>query len=591
MAGYSENTIQDVINSNDIVNIISEYVTLKRAGRNYMGLCPFHREKTPSFVVSPDKQIYHCFGCGEGGNVISFVMKIENIEFIEALEKLAIKAGIELKPINTGYVDNNKDVKEKIFKINQEAANYWYKNLYSTKGKVALDYLYKRKLDDETIKKFGLGYSNNINEMFEYLKSKGFTENEILKSVIVEKKETRYVDKFRNRLMFPIVDTKDRVIAFGGRVMDDSKPKYINSPDTLIYSKSRNLYGLNIVKKQKLEKILIVEGYMDTISVHQRGISIAVASLGTALTEEQARLLKRYSTEVVIGYDADSAGQAATLRGLDILNNAGCIVKVLRLDTNDVKDPDEYIIKYGSGRFNNLINSAITLVEFKLQILLNKYNIDIVDEKIKFLNEMAVVLASINNEIERDVYVKQISEKTGISSEPIYAQINKIQFKFSNDMKNMQKTNYINIKKVTKDDNVIDKLEKYLIFLLLEKNKDIYNKIKEKISVEDITNDKYRGIIQKLYSFYENEYNANIDIVSLFKNDEEIQIVTSTICLEYSIDNINKIINDLYKNIQKNKLENEKSEILNKLKQENIKDKQQELEKQLSQILIKINKL
>lgn len=590
MAIYSEDAIEEVINSNDIVDIVSGYVQLKRAGRNYMGLCPFHREKTPSFVVSPDKQIYHCFGCGQGGNVISFIMKIENLEFVDALEYLANRVGIELKPIKTNFVDKNKDIKDRIYAINLQAANYFYMNLYSPSGKKALEYLYKRKLDDNTIKKFGLGYSNNINEMFNFLRSKGFSEEEILKSAIVEKKENRYVDKFRNRLMFPIIDIKDRIIAFGGRVMDDSKPKYINSPETLVYSKGKTLFALNIAKREKFDKILIVEGYMDTISLHQRGISNVIASLGTALTQEQAKLIRKYTTNVIIGYDSDSAGQAATLRGLDILNSVGCDVKVLKLDADDVKDPDEYIIKYGSGRFNRVIDNALTLVEFKLQILINKFNLDKVDEKIKFLNEMAKVLASISNDIERDVYVNKISKMTGISVEPINAEINKLRFKYDTDLKNVNMSRtviQVNRQNIKKDLTLTDKVEKYIIFLLLEKDINIYNKLKERIKVEDIRNDKYREIINKLYNYYSE--NNTSDIMSIF-NEEQTNIITSTICLNYSIDNIDKTIDDIYKTVRKTKLQDRKDEILSLLKDSTV-DNKLELEKELSDILISLSKI
>ncbi len=590
MAIYSEDSIEEVINSNDIVDIVSGYVQLKRAGRNYMGLCPFHREKTPSFVVSPDKQIYHCFGCGQGGNVLGFIMKLENLEFVDALEFLANRAGIDLKPIKTNFVDKNKDIKDRIYAINLEAANHFYMNLYSTKGKEALEYLYKRKLDDNTIKKFGLGYSNNTNEMFEFLKSKGFTEDEILKSAIVEKKENRYVDKFRNRLMFPITDIRDRVIAFGGRVMDDSKPKYINSPETLVYSKGKTLFALNIAKREKLDKVLIVEGYMDTISLHQRGISNVIASLGTALTQEQAKLIRKYTTNVIISYDSDSAGQAATLRGLDILNSVGCEVKVLKLDADDVKDPDEYIIKYGSGRFNKVIENALTLVEFKLQLLINKFNLDKVDEKIKFLNEMANVLASISNDIERDVYVNKISKMTGISVEPINAEINKLRFKYESDLKNVNVSRPIipvNRANIKKDLTLTDKVEKYIIFLLLEKDINIYDKLKEKIKVENIRNDKYRDVVRKLYEYYES--NSNNDIMAIFEEDE-MNIITSTICLNYSIDNIDKTIDDIYKTVKKTKLLDRKQEILEKLKENQVEGKE-ELEKELSDILISLSKI
>ena len=593
MAIYSEDLIQEIINANDIVEVVSGYVQLKRAGRNYTGLCPFHKEKTPSFMVSPDKQIYHCFGCGEGGNVITFTMKTEGLEFVEALEMLAQRVGITLKSSGSIYDQKNKEEKSRIFALNVEVANHFYKNLYSQEGKIALEYLYNRKLDDDTIKKFGLGFSVNRNEMYEYLKSKGFTENEILKSAIVEKKENRYVDKFRNRLMFPIVDTRDRVIAFGGRVLDNTKPKYINSPDTVIYNKGKNLFALNVVKRQRVDRILIVEGYMDTISLHQRGVGNVVASLGTALTIEQAKLLSRYTKEIIVGYDSDEAGQAATLRGLDILTSVGCNVKVLQLDASDVKDPDEYIIKYGSGRFNKLLDNAITLVEYKLKLLLKKYDISKIDEKIKFLNEMAKILASIDNDIEVDAYVKKVSEYTAITEQPIYAEINKLKFKYSNDLKNISTTQkWVSLKSKKKEQNVnvMQKAELYIIFLLLEKDVEIYNTIKKYINLEYIEDKKYRELIEILYSYYENELYKKMDVYQLFSEEEDLKILSSTISLEYSKDNIDKIIEDISKTLNKNRLEKRKNEITQLIASGN-GDNIYDLEKELSQILIDIKKI
>ncbi|MDD4066746.1 MAG: DNA primase [Clostridia bacterium] len=587
MASYSENTIQEVIGSNDIVEVVSSYVQLKRAGRNYTGLCPFHKEKTPSFVVSPDKQIFHCFGCGEGGNVISFIMRIEGLEFVDALEFLASRAGMVIQSINnTNYVDKNKDIKNRIYEINKEAANHFYTNIYSPQGKIALDYLYNRKLDDNTIKKFGLGYSLNTNEMFQYLKTKGFTEDEILKSAVVEKKDVRYVDKFRNRLMFPIIDEKGRIIAFGGRVLDKSLPKYINSPDTLVYSKGKTLYAYNLVKKEHFDKVLIVEGYMDVISLHQREVNNVVASLGTALTIEQAKLLK--NKQVVLGYDADSAGQAAILRGLDILKDNGCEANVLKLDAGDVKDPDEYIIKYGSARFKKLIDNAITLVEFKLQVLLQQYNIEKIDEKVKFLNEMAKILAKLDNDIELDVYVTKIANDTNISKDAIVAEVNKIKFKYSNDLKNVNNVYAIrNVKNVQQEVNTIDNLSKYVIYLLLENNVDIFIKIKDNIQLEDIENEEIRNIIKKLYKYYENKQYEEIDIQQLF-SEQELNIISSTISLECNVINYEQTVLDIAKNIKIYKLQRRKEEIM-KLLLEDADNK--ELLEELNKILIKIKSI
>lgn len=306
MIRYSDELIDEIRNSNDIVDIVSQYVVLKRSGRNFMGLCPFHKEKSPSFCVSPDKQIFHCFGCGIGGNVIRFISKIENLDFKPTLELLAEKSGIILPSLESGQDESKLKLKEKVYQINKFTAKYFHENLYKPNAKIAQEYVKKRKLDNDTLKTFSIGFSTNFDELYKALKEQGFTDEEVLASSLVGKsKSGQYYDKFKSRLMFPIKDIQDRVIAFGGRVLDDSKPKYINSPENIVYSKGRQLFGLNIAKKSGSNKIIIVEGYMDAISLYQRGITNVVASLGTALTEAQGRLLRKYASQIIIGYDQD----------------------------------------------------------------------------------------------------------------------------------------------------------------------------------------------------------------------------------------------------------------------------------------------
>ncbi len=306
MIRYSDELIDEIRNSNDIVDVISQYVVLKRSGRNFFGLCPFHKEKSPSFSVSPDKQIFHCFGCGVGGNVIHFVSKIDNLDFKQTIEVLAERAGITLPTIENGQEAERIRLKEKVYQINKFTALYFHENLYKPNAKQAQEYVKKRKLDNNTLQAFQIGFSTNYDELYQALKKQGFSDEEILASSLVGKSQKgQFYDKFKARLMFPIKDIQDRVIAFGGRVLDDSKPKYINSPENIVYSKGRQLFGLNIAKKSGKDKIIIVEGYMDAISLYQRGITNVVASLGTALTEAQGRLLRKYAGQVIIGYDAD----------------------------------------------------------------------------------------------------------------------------------------------------------------------------------------------------------------------------------------------------------------------------------------------
>lgn len=307
MVHYSDELIEDIRNSNDIVDIISQYVVLKRSGRNFFGVCPFHKEKTPSFSVSPDKQIFHCFGCGVGGNVIHFISKIENVNFIESLQILAERANIKLPTLDGSEDSKRQELKEKVYEINKEAALFYHEELYKPTAKIAQEYVKKRKLDNNALKTYTIGYAASSSNLYKYLKSKGFTDEEILASDLVNRKQNSFVDRFRNRLIFPIQDVRNRYIAFGGRVLDNSLPKYINSPENIVYSKARNLYGLNIAKNAKLEKLLIVEGYMDVVSLHQRGIENVVASCGTALTEAQGRLLRKYAEKIIISYDSDGA--------------------------------------------------------------------------------------------------------------------------------------------------------------------------------------------------------------------------------------------------------------------------------------------
>ena len=405
MARYNDEIINEVRNSNNILDVVSQYVVLKRSGRSYSGLCPFHREKSPSFFVSPDKQIFHCFGCGEGGDVFGFIRKIENVTFKEAVEQLAERAHIALPTL----VNDEKEMKlqqlrDKVYKINSIASNFYQKNLLTPRAKQAQEYVRKRKMDRYTLETFGIGFAGSFDELYQELKKEGFNDEEILASKLVLKSEKngRMYDAFRNRLMFTIRDVRDRVIAFGGRALDDSKPKYINSPDTVVYNKGRHLFALNIAKKSKEKSIILVEGYMDAISLHQRDVHNVVASLGTALTEQQARLLNGFE-KVIIGYDADSAGQGATQRGLEILQTLGYDIRILQI--SGAKDPDEFILKYGSGQMKNAMENAISLVEFKVKKLKETLNLDNVSDKIKFLNETSKILLKVENDIEKEVYI------------------------------------------------------------------------------------------------------------------------------------------------------------------------------------------
>ena len=594
MVRYSEELIEEIKNSNDIVDVISQYVILKRSGRNFFGLCPFHKEKSPSFSVSPDKQIFHCFGCGVGGNVIHFVSKIENIDFRETIELLANRANITLPTLDNSYQDNKRAIlKSKVYEINEIAAKFYHENLYRPTSKEAQNYIKKRKLDNRTLKSFLIGYSGNFDELYRVLKQRGYTEEEILASSLVNKTDNgRFIDRFRRRLMIPIQDTTGRFIAFGGRVLDDSKPKYINSPENIVYSKGRNLFGLNIAKKGDTKKIIIVEGYMDAISLYQRGITNVVASLGTALTEQQGRLLRKNSEQVIIGYDADGAGQAATLRGLEILQNMGCDIRVLQI--YGAKDPDEFIIKYGPERFQKCVDNAISLVEFKVKILKQNLNIENVNDKIKFLNEIAKILSKVDNNMEKEIYVDKISKEYGISKEAIYGEVNKLIYNKSSEKKVLERPlikSYIQNKQEEKIDDSIIKREKMVIYILINNPKESYSSIKDKITVDDIKSDINKKIISKIYEQYEKESFNNI--IDLFEEEAVVNYLSGIMADDFGISDINKCIEDLLNIYNKEKLINTRNSIIKKLENTNnmTTEEIKALEEKLNETILKLAKV
>ncbi len=422
MAYLKEEIIDEIKERSDIVQIISEYVTLKSMGSNFKANCPFHSEKTPSFVVSQTKQMYKCFGCGEGGDVINFIMKVENVDFSEALKILADKAGIRLEEYSDETQKAVANEKQRLIQINTEAAKYFFNMLWN-KNQGVLNYFAKRGLDGKTIKGFGLGYSGTSwNGLTDYLKSKGYGQKDIIASGLItqRKKGDGYRDRFINRVMFPIFDHRGMVIGFGGRVIDDSMPKYLNSPETPVFNKRYNLYGLNFAKKvlrARKDPIIIVEGYMDVTALHQFGIKNSVASLGTALTKQQAVLLKRFTDEVIISYDNDSAGINATLRGMDILKENGLSVRVLNL--KDSKDPDDYIRKNGVEAFKDEIENAVSFTQFKIDVLRKSSHMESREGKALFCREVAKILKDVESPVEAEYHIKRISEETGISVEAI----------------------------------------------------------------------------------------------------------------------------------------------------------------------------
>ncbi len=592
MARYSEEILNEVRQSNDIVDVISQYVHLKRSGRNFFGLCPFHNEKSPSFSVSPDKQIFHCFGCGVGGNVITFVSQIEGLNFVETVQMLAERANIQLPTLQNNGDTQREILKDKVYKVNEFTAEYYHQNLYKPQAKMAQEYVKKRQLTNETLKSFRIGFSGKFDELYQELKKQGFQEQEILESGLVNKNERgQYIDRYRNRLMFPICDARGRVIAFGGRVLDDSKPKYINSPENVVYSKGRHLFGLNVAKKGDTKKLLIVEGYMDVISLHQRGITNVVAPLGTALTEQQGWLLRKNSEQIILSFDSDDAGIKAKLRAIDILQNMGCDLRVIQLE--GAKDPDEYILKYGNIRFQNAVDKAFSVVEFKVKILKKELNLDNTNDKIKFLNEIAKLISKVDNTMEREVYIEKIAKEYDISKEAIYAEVNKLTYKNDKSEKILEKAKpVITHKKVeTKEvPQAIKRRENTIISILLSGDLSIFEIIKQNIKPEDFQDKINHEIAKKLYEEFE-KGNSNINgIIDTLEQEQQNQI-TMIMAEDYEIEDLEKAIDDIIQAYKRDKLNNRKLEILELLEQTSNNEEKKELEKELSNIIITLARI
>ncbi|EYE88131.1 DNA primase [Fervidicella metallireducens AeB] len=553
--------IEKVIQNSDIVEIISEFVSLKQSGRNFMGICPFHGDKGPSLSVSREKQLFHCFGCGASGNVIGFLMKIRNIDFLDALKILAERSGVKIEyDLKDPKALKEETIKDKIYQINIEAARFFFANLKNNKK--ALAYLKNREINEKTIKKFGLGYSEpDWNALQKYMKSKGYSDDLLFKAGLLSKKNENYYDKFRDRLMFPVFDIKGRVIGFGGRVFDDSKPKYLNSPETPVFTKGTNLYGLNFTLKTGIpEYIIIVEGYMDCISLHQWGINNAVASLGTALTTEQAKLLKRYSKKIYICYDSDVAGKMATLRGLDTLSNVGCEVKVVNIDNG--KDPDEYIKLFGVASFLKLIDEAMPILDYKISMAKAGKNLKEAKDKSKFVSEVADILSNVNDEITIQAYASKIYDQTGINLNAILGEVVKNK-KFNANREN----NKMDIRYNNTSGNIYNiepgykKAERWLIkFSLINDN--FFEYIKSNLQPSEFVSESYRGTYEYIINC--KEKNEEIDINSYLtklNNQDDISDI-SLILLDEKYDNGGlETIDDFIKTIKRYNLENKINEI------------------------------
>lgn len=557
----SEEIIQKIKEQNDIVDIVSESIQLKRTGRNFVGICPFHNEKTPSFSVSQDKQIYKCFGCGEAGNVITFVMKTQNIPFIEALKYLADKANIDLNLQGTNNVQRDKS--ERLYKINVEAARYYFNNLQ--KEKKVIEYFTGRGILSSTIRKFGLGYApKGWTNLINYLKSKGYSELDLLNAgLIIRGKNNSSYDRFRDRVIFPVFDYKGKVIGFGGRVLDNSKPKYLNSPETEIFKKGTNLYGLNFaLRNLKDRTLIIVEGYMDCISLHQYGITNVVASLGTALTPEQAKLLKRYADKIIISYDTDLAGRSATIRGLKILKKEGFDLRVLTVPQG--KDPDEFIRNNGKDAFIDHINKSLPFVDYRIKMA--KYGMDLKDKEmlIKYINKACGIISELDP-IEMDVYVKKLSEETGIKEQAIYDMLTE------KSQKNVKTPQYVYTEKYFGQKLYLEpayvKAERNLLKIMC---RDItyYRYITNILDKEDLILDSHKKIFSLICENIENDIENIEQHIEAKCDDVESSKEWINVCQIELLDeeNYRELINDYIKEVEKFKLEESKKEIMNKIK-------------------------
>ena len=520
MPYYSDELIEEVRSRNDIVDVIGSYVRLKKKGSTYFGLCPFHNEKTGSFSVSPNKQMYYCFGCGAGGNVFTFLMQYENFTFGEAMQSLADRVGIELPQQEmTSAQRREADRRTRLLEINKEAAKYFYTLLRSPRGQKAYQYFKKRELSDETMQKFGLGYSDQYSDdLYRYLRKKGYDDDILKDSGLITIDEVRGGhDKFWNRAMFPIMDVHNRVIGFGGRVMGDGEPKYLNSPETRIFDKSRNLYGLNIARTTRKNQLLLCEGYMDVIALHQAGFDNAVASLGTALTSGHANLLKRYTKEVYLTYDSDGASVKAALRAIPILKEVGIVTKVINM--RPYKDPDEFIKALGAEEYQKRLDEAENSFLFEIRIMQENYDMNDPESKTAFYNEIAQKLLGFSEELERNNYIEAVAEKYQIGFDNLRKLVNNLAVKGGLVREHTPLKSGINENK--KKEDGMKQSQKLLLTWLIEDTR-LFGAIKGLITVEDFTEELYHRVATELFAQYEADGSVNpAQIISRFPEADE----------------------------------------------------------------------
>ena len=579
---YPEEIIEEVRQRNDIVDIISSYVKLKKTGSNYMGLCPFHSEKSPSFPVSGSKQMYHCFGCGVGGNVFTFVMEYENYSFVEAVQYLADRSGVQLPKVEmTPEAKRQADIRNRILEVNKEAAKYYVYQLHTRQGQKALDYLKGRELSDDTILKFGLGFSNKYSDdLYQYMKKKGFDDSLLKETGLFTMDEKRGVnDKFWNRVIFPIMDMNSKVIGFGGRVMGDGKPKYLNSPETKAFDKSRNLYGLHLARQARSRSMILCEGYMDVIAMHQAGFSNAVASLGTAFTGLQANLLKRFADEVLLLYDSDEAGIKAALRAIPILKEAGLPAKVVRL--KPYKDPDEFIKAQGKEAFQKRLDEAMNSFYFEIEVLEQNFDLQDPEGKTKFFNEIAKKLLQFTEKLERNNYIEAIARKYRIA----YADLEKLVNHYGAQMvmvPDMEKRVQREQRNQKKEDGLREAQKIFLTWLIEEQ--ELFYKLSEFLSEKDFMEEPYHTVAAALFEQFRAKEQVNpAKIINQFESKEEQSEVASMfnrdLSEELTKQEKERALNETVLRIKSHSLEYRKSHATDISELQNIIKEQAELQK------------
>ena len=563
---YSDDLIEEIRSRNDIVDVISSYVKLKKQGATYFGLCPFHNEKSPSFSVTPGKQMYYCFGCGEGGNVYSFIMKYENYSFVEAVKMLADRAGITLPEAEYSEEERKRaDLRANLLEINKKAAMYFHHQLKSEKGKIGLKYFNERGLDNETIVRFGLGYSTKTsNDLYQYMKTFGYSDDILKESGLFSFSEKGTYDKFWNRVMFPILDINSRVIGFGGRVMGEGEPKYLNSPETKLFEKSRNLYGMNFARISRKPYLLICEGYMDVIALHRAGFTNAVAALGTAFTDQHAMLIKRYVKEVVLTFDSDGAGRKAALRAIPILKRAGIAMKVL--DMTPYKDPDEFIKNLGADEYQKRIDNAMNSFIFEIKMMREQYDLDDPHAKAEFYNNVANKLLEFPDELERNVYIEAVSKEFMIPFESLDKMVKKLALSYSGEgYTDRYNENEVNeeierdLKKSKKHlEDGVKQAQKILLTWLIE-DENIYGKIKDIISEKDFVEPLYYMVAKMLFEQLESGAINPAKILNQFTEEDEhreaAELFNTSLREEMSSQEKEKALNDTVYKVKKNSLD------------------------------------